>query len=126
VAADARAALAEDTARGADAARRAVADNVRRLEGTRTLRLRARALRPAPRRAAHAEARRPPHPAGAYFSGRALSGGEEVFPLSESAGGHIVRLSRDPPLRAFVTPEQLPADLAPYLSLDASGAPRQQ
>jgi hypothetical protein len=64
--------------------------------------------------------------AGAYFSGRTLSSGEEVFPLSASVDGHAVHLSRAPPLKAYVTPEALPPDLAPYLHLDASGAPAAQ
>ena len=50
-----------------------------------------------------------------------------MFPLVvASVDGHAVHASRAPPLKAFVTPEALPPDLAPYLHLDASGAPAAQ
>jgi hypothetical protein len=86
----ARTALSEDSARGADASRRAAADSVRRLEG-------------------------------AYFSAKSLSG-QDVFP-APAAAGTSVRASATPPLLAFLRPEQLPADLAQYLDVDAQGAP---
>ena len=88
----ARAALSDDTARGADAARRAVGDSVRRLEA-------------------------------AYFSGRTHAGADQVFPAALAASAPVVRAGAAPPLLAFLRPEQLPADLAPYLVLDAQGAP---
>ncbi len=112
-------ALEEDTARGGDAARRAVADNTRRLEGTHKPHQRAAFCALFPTRVSLSAALS----AGAYFSGRTLSTGEEVFPLAASVDGHTVRLSRAPPLQAFAAAEQLPASLAPYLHLDASGAP---
>lgn len=87
----ARSALADDSSRGAEAARRACADSARRLEGV-------------------------------YFSGKALSGDREVFPLPPGPPA-AVRASPLPPLLAFLKPETLPPDLAPYLFLDASGAP---
>ena len=89
------AALSDDTARGADASRRAVGDSVRRLEAS-------------------------------YFSGRTLSGTDAVFPTTLAAGAPgpvVVRAAATPPLLAYLRPEQLPEDLAPYLVLDAQGAP---
>ena len=91
----ARAALSEDASRGADAARRAVGDSVRRLEA-------------------------------AYFSGRALSGADAVFPTVLAASARVVRAAAAPPLLAFLRPEQLPPDLAPYRVLDAQGLPAPQ
>ncbi len=87
----ARTALSEDSARGADSARRAAADSVRRLEAS-------------------------------YFSGKSLSGQQDVFPAAAAAGASV-RASATPPLLAFLRPEQLPADLAQYLDVDAQGAP---
>ena len=56
----------------------------------------------------------------AYFSGRVHAGAEPVFPAVVTP---VVRAATAPPLLAFLRPEQLPADLAPYLVLDAQGAP---
>ena len=106
--------LAQDTLRGADAARRAVTDNVRRLEGARGAARRSeRTL--CSRKGSLAAVLRA-H-SGAYFSGRTLSGADEVFPVAapQLLDGHSVRASAQPPLRAFVATETLPPDLAPYL-----------
>lgn len=62
----------------------------------------------------------------AYFSGRTHAGAEAVFPTVVAASAPVVRAGTAPPLLAFLTPERLPADLAPYLVLDAQGAPAAQ
>ena len=63
----------------------------------------------------------------AYFSGRTHAGAEAVFPTVVAASSApVVRAATAPPLLAFLTPERLPADLAPYLVLDAQGAPAAQ
>ena len=63
----------------------------------------------------------------AYFSGRTHASAEQqVFPAVVAASAPVVRAATAPPLLAFLTPERLPADLAPYLVLDAQGAPAAQ